>query len=630
MVPKWDKHKDINEPTQKAIIAYRDGHEDLILQVKYEGPVEQFGWLIPAPSLPTVTQASMDCFYELSKYTQKLWEPLVPKSRGGLPADEDRAALKVIEIKTVGAYEVAVLSGKDTGALESWLTANNFSYPPEKADVIDSYVKQGWYFVAAKIDMRKMDGFSFVPWPGKNEAVTKALLEQKLASGELHPLHLSFASGKCIFPLKISSINGKPSEVQVYVLSPKPLVETGMFEQKLPEIYSNDVFRTEGYARSIEIRDRVGLRQLYGTANFDLPADTKNEIRQIRETIRHSEDPPHYAEVTNKDLPNCSKELSVLAQNICWLTKDTWSFQPEEMRDLEFQPAVTVFASELNSKYGYYAAPCLTQLGTDALPEVLAALQSTNRSVRSAIMSAFEWTYTYTEEIRRDPRFKEAATRMSTSSDPEIRLFGLQEMQPSAKVLLDFMRDPDSHIALEAERILVDYHWHGEGEEYIPTIKEMLKSPNAGTRLAALFALSRTHVKISRQELLPFLSSTNFHAVLAASDMLKWRGDRISNDDAAIILRNPNARARLIGLRILYDNHQKSSVELAVPLLRDPDEMIAYWAARNLRALTGQHYTAEQVDQWQAWWDKNKATFTVQLHPEELNPRPSFKIPRGY
>src|SRR4051812_37638702 len=64
VVPKfvWDKHKDINEPTQKAIIAFDAGREDLILQVKYDGPVEEFGWLIPVPNLPTVKEGSMQCF----------------------------------------------------------------------------------------------------------------------------------------------------------------------------------------------------------------------------------------------------------------------------------------------------------------------------------------------------------------------------------------------------------------------------------------------------------------------------------------------------------------------------------------------------------------------------------------
>ena len=73
VVPKfvWDKHKDIAEPTQKAILVYDAGQEDLILQVKYEGPVDDFGWLIPVPNLPTVQKGSMKCFYELSQYTQR-------------------------------------------------------------------------------------------------------------------------------------------------------------------------------------------------------------------------------------------------------------------------------------------------------------------------------------------------------------------------------------------------------------------------------------------------------------------------------------------------------------------------------------------------------------------------------
>jgi hypothetical protein len=56
---RWDKKIDINEPTQKAIIVYDAGREDLLLQVKYEGPLEDFGWLIPVPALPTVQWGSM-------------------------------------------------------------------------------------------------------------------------------------------------------------------------------------------------------------------------------------------------------------------------------------------------------------------------------------------------------------------------------------------------------------------------------------------------------------------------------------------------------------------------------------------------------------------------------------------
>jgi hypothetical protein len=77
----WNKQKDINEPTQKAIIVRDRRKEELILQVKYEGPASRFGWLVPVPGLPKVERGLMECFYELSRYTQEHMEP--PRFRGG-------------------------------------------------------------------------------------------------------------------------------------------------------------------------------------------------------------------------------------------------------------------------------------------------------------------------------------------------------------------------------------------------------------------------------------------------------------------------------------------------------------------------------------------------------------------
>ena len=100
------------------------------------------------------------------------------------------------------------------------------------------YVKQHWYFVAVKVNLARSLGL----FP----------THQKLASGELHPLQISFASDRCVYPLKISSVNGQPSEVQVYVLSPEPLLERTMLEKKLPGIYSNDLARAKVRAQSQE------------------------------------------------------------------------------------------------------------------------------------------------------------------------------------------------------------------------------------------------------------------------------------------------------------------------------------------------------------------------------------------
>src|SRR6266436_984044 len=108
---RWNKEKDINEPTQKAIILHDQNREDLVLQVKYEGPAEDFGWLIPVPGQPEVRKGSMQPFYELSRLTQEHFASRYEHSNGVLSkGHHEESEVKVIEIKTVGSYEVAILS----------------------------------------------------------------------------------------------------------------------------------------------------------------------------------------------------------------------------------------------------------------------------------------------------------------------------------------------------------------------------------------------------------------------------------------------------------------------------------------------------------------------------------------
>jgi hypothetical protein len=107
--------------------------------------------------------------------------------------------------------------------------------------------------------------------------------------------------------------------------------------------------------------------------------------------------------------------------------------------------------------------------------------------------------------------------------------------------------------------------------------------------------------------------------VWTACTKLNEEGEDISNEDAAPLLHNTDSSVRLIGLKMIYANAEKSSVELALPLLKDPEKVVALRAAATLRALTGQSFTAEEAGPWEKWWNENKMDFVVQLHPEELN-----------
>ena len=381
VAPKWAKQKDINEPNQKAIIIYDAGRENMILQVKYEGPLKEFGWLIPVPAVPTVTQGSVKCFYELSQYTQRnfytdwnlhTWE--FPARGRTQSIEHTKPPVTVIETKTVGDYKITILSAKDSGALAFWLKKNRYYFPTNQNNVVDCYLKRHWSFVAVKINL------------GRSSGANSGLASQ-LADGELNPLQISFDTGRCIFPLRISSGNGRPSEVQVYVLSPEPLFERAMLEQKLPLIYSNDMAHanraTEWQKTKVPLTvPGFFAADYYGRRSAQLLAQRTEEAEAWTLPDATSDELLPYAKVTTKDLPETARFIPWLAGRTWWLTKQTWNFKPEAMQDLVFEPAIPYFANQLSSKYGYFGAAELAAFETDAVPTVLVALRSPDPAVR--------------------------------------------------------------------------------------------------------------------------------------------------------------------------------------------------------------------------------------------------------
>ncbi len=242
---RWDKNADINEPAQKAIILHDAGREDLLLQVKYEGSLDDFGWLGPVPGVPKVEKGSMEAFYELSRLTQQRFGSDSPTkgltAHGGVESNGAHE-VKVIEVKTVGAYEIAVLEARDAGSLERWLKAHGYAVPDGKSELLDEYIAKGWCFVATRIDLKKRSADKSGPKRPDTASSGERALKWQLRSGELHPLLISFDTPTCIFPLKISAVAGKPSEVSLYVISAKPLVTKFMVDEacaRLDQRYAN-------------------------------------------------------------------------------------------------------------------------------------------------------------------------------------------------------------------------------------------------------------------------------------------------------------------------------------------------------------------------------------------------------
>lgn len=216
----WKKGADLTEPSQKAIIYFKDGSEVLVLQVKYEGPAEDFAWIVPLPAKPKVAAIDADKspFAEISFYTQlrRRWG-----YKGRVPAKEE--TVTVLERKIVGVYDVAVLAASEAGALSNWLNNNGYAFPKERKDVLEHYTKKKWVYVAMRIDRKALE----------NDEV------KKLKTGELQPIRFIFSAKEMVYPLKISSVNAGETEVLLYLLADVPMVAKGEHKRPGLSIESN-------------------------------------------------------------------------------------------------------------------------------------------------------------------------------------------------------------------------------------------------------------------------------------------------------------------------------------------------------------------------------------------------------
>jgi len=182
----------MQETDQKAVIFYDKGVETMVLSITFKGDANDFAWVVPVPSKPTVQKGSDKLFTSLqalTAYTQTL-----PNLGLGLGAAEDleKGGVTVIETKQIEYYDVTTLSSTDKDSLTKWLNDNGYNFPSSASYILDSYIQNNWYFVAMKINPESL-GWSNV--------------SQQLRTGHAVPVALSFETKNIVYPLKISSVD---------------------------------------------------------------------------------------------------------------------------------------------------------------------------------------------------------------------------------------------------------------------------------------------------------------------------------------------------------------------------------------------------------------------------------------
>lgn len=169
----------IDQSGENILFSYNDdGTVTTTVQILYQGPSEEFAWILPIPAEPTVDVGTDAVFRALAAQTQPFFttreerlgtcrtEPSCPGGwsddfdtsggprAGGSAADAGMAPAPEVDVRlraNVGPYDVAVLAAGSAEALRAWLADNGYLIPESALAEIDHYVALSHFFVALKL-----------------------------------------------------------------------------------------------------------------------------------------------------------------------------------------------------------------------------------------------------------------------------------------------------------------------------------------------------------------------------------------------------------------------------------------------------------------------------------------------
>ena len=260
-----------NKASQVALV--RDGDRTVLtMNSDFRGEPKEFAIVVPVPTVLEKGQVHvgdkalidhLDAFSapRLVEY----WDPdpcpvafdvarekpsYAPSSRAMQEVSVGAMKSRGVTIEaryTVGEYDILILSAKESGGLEQWLTENGYRIPPGASAVLTSYIKQGMKFFVAKVNLAE---------------------QKKLGFTYLRPIQVAYESPRFMLPIRLGMVNADGAqELYVYALTRKGRVETTNYrtvklvtDRDVPEFvkadfgdFYRDLFATQVKREGMEV-----------------------------------------------------------------------------------------------------------------------------------------------------------------------------------------------------------------------------------------------------------------------------------------------------------------------------------------------------------------------------------------
>ena len=227
----------------ERIVFAMDGEDiETHVQIFYEGPSEEFAWIVPVPTVPETFLSTDSLFNTLAFQTGPVFSLNIVDEgkcregnlfRGNLEFALDSGValsddgVDVVDLKQVGPYDTAVLQAADTSELMAWLGDNGYDLPQGVEDLLTPYAADGAYFLALKLSKNK-------------------------DTGDIAPIGFRYSSTKVAIPIQLTSVAAAPDmRVETYVFGEHRVVPESYLHVKINDAAVNWWNGGQNYAKVI-------------------------------------------------------------------------------------------------------------------------------------------------------------------------------------------------------------------------------------------------------------------------------------------------------------------------------------------------------------------------------------------
>lgn len=214
-----NQQQPVDQSAERIIFAKNDdGTVTAVVQILYQGPAEEFAWLLPVSGAPEVGVSSNTAFQRLQRQTEPSYqldvtvegdckERQMPANNASFDGADVGAAdaaaggggVTVVDSGTVGPYNYTTISvdpeqSDPAQSALDWLTQNQYDLTDIGPDLIRDYLEGGMNLIAFK-------------------------LTKTAQAGDIRPVTLEYPAELPMIPIKLTAVAAQPDMgVMVWVL----------------------------------------------------------------------------------------------------------------------------------------------------------------------------------------------------------------------------------------------------------------------------------------------------------------------------------------------------------------------------------------------------------------------------